>query len=123
MVPENQKQTIIKNNESFFFHIVFIFTAIFLVFIRNLPLLLDPNLDYGGDEVFHAREIWEFLHGRDLFFYYENVNYHGTFEGFAAIPFVSLFGFVLRERIYAEATIIIYWSTIYERVPETQFAL
>tara|TARA_Y100001960_G_C14762371_1_gene874842 strand:+ start:307 stop:2250 length:1944 start_codon:yes stop_codon:yes gene_type:complete len=111
MVSENQ--TIITNRQSLFFHIVFIFTAISLIFIRTLPLLLDPNLDYGGDEVFHAREIWEFLHGRDLFFYYENVNYHGTFEGFAAIPFVSLFGFYPLP--YKLPVIIFYgffiWST------------
>lgn len=113
MVSENQNQIIITNRQSFFFHIAFIFTAISLIFIRALPLLLDPNLDYGGDEVFHAREIWELLNGRDLFFYYENVNYHGTFEGFAAIPFVSLFGFYPLP--YKLPVIIFYgffiWST------------
>jgi hypothetical protein len=77
----------------FIFHITFISIAISLLFFRFLPLLLNPNLDYGGDEVFHAREIWELLQGRDLFFYYENVNYHGNLEGLAAIPFVKLFGF------------------------------
>jgi hypothetical protein len=94
MEPTNQNQT--KKNgmtRSFLFHITFILVAISLVFIRILPLLINPELDYGGDEVFHAREIWEFLNGRELFFYYENVNYHGNFEGYTAIPFVKYFGF------------------------------
>lgn len=87
------KKTVIKDSRSFLFHITFILLCVILVFFRTLPLLLDSRLDYGGDEVFHAREIWEYLNGRDLFFYYENVNYHGIFEGLAAIPFVKLFGF------------------------------
>jgi hypothetical protein len=78
---------------SFLFHISFIGVTIFLVVIRLLPLLMNPELGYGADEVFHAREIWEYLQGRNLFFYYENVNYHGTFEGYTAIPFVKYFGF------------------------------
>ena len=113
MESENQNQTIIRNRRSILFHITFIFAAISLVFIRVIPLLLDSNLDYGGDEVFHAREIWEFMNGRDLFFYYENVNYHGTFEGIAAIPFVKFFGFYPLP--YKLPVIIFYglfvWST------------
>ena len=94
MEPDDQNQTM-KNGMiwSFLFHISFIFVAISLVIIRILPLLINPELDYGGDEVFHAREIWEFIQGRNLFFYYENVNYHGNFEGYSAIPFVKYFGF------------------------------
>jgi hypothetical protein len=93
MEPATQNSPIIAVIRSFLFHSTFILGVIFLLFVRILPLLLDPNLDYVSDEVFHAREIWEFLHGRELFFYYENVNYHGTFEGFSAIPFVKTLGF------------------------------
>ena len=107
------KKTFARDSGPFFFHITFIFLCVALVFFRTLPLLLDSRLDYGGDEVFHAREIWEYLNGRDLFFYYENVNYHGNFEGLAAIPFVKLFGFY--PLTYKLPVIVFYglfiWST------------
>lgn len=93
MEPTNQKITILEIIRPFVFHTAFILTTISLLFIRALPLLLDPHLEFEVDEAFHAREIWELLQGRELFFYYENVNYHGIVEGLAAIPFVKLLGF------------------------------
>ena len=93
MKSTNKKSLFIKLVQTYLFHALFIFTATILLFIIILPSLAKTSLQLNSDLAFHAREIWELMQGRDFFFYYEEINYHGILDGLAAIPFFKLMGF------------------------------
>ena len=86
MHPVERNDWFLKQAQNFIFHALFISTTILLLFIVTLPISLKSNLLFNSDLAFHAREIWELMQGRDLFYYYEEVSYHGILEGLAAIP-------------------------------------
>ena len=92
MKAADKKSLFLKPVQNFLFHALFISTTILLLFILVLPTLLKSNLLFNSDLAFHAREIWELMQGRSLFYYYEEVNFHGILEGLAAIPFLKFMG-------------------------------
>ena len=93
MKSKDQTNTYKEFARAFLFHTLFILTTSLFLFIVALPSLLKNGIRLSNDFAFHAREIWELMQGRDLFLYYEEVNYHGILEGLAAIPFFKLMGF------------------------------
>jgi 4-amino-4-deoxy-L-arabinose transferase-like glycosyltransferase len=74
------------------FHCIFILTVYVILVIIRLPILINADFFLTSDEGYIASETVDLLQGGQFHFFYENVSYEGTVNGWITALFFWLFG-------------------------------